>query len=64
MSEIYLITHIICAFILLGFYLAKAESPFLDADFKYWIVSISIIIFVPIFVLLIIVGVTIHQMEQ
>ena len=64
MIEIYLITHVACAFILLGFYIAKAESPFVDADFKYWEVNISITIFVPIFALLMIVGVTIHQMEQ
>ena len=64
MSEIYLITHIICAFILLGFYLAKGESSFVDDDFKYWMASILIVLFVPIFVLLIIVGFNIHEREQ
>lgn len=59
--ETYLLIHVVSSIVCLGFTLAKADSPFVEADRTFWVSSIFFCIILSPVMLLIILGIRLHD---
>jgi hypothetical protein len=58
--QIYLLLHVICFFISLGFALQKSESYSVTADSSYYFWHFLVALIIPVIHILIILGVKLH----
>lgn len=59
----YLIIYVICAFIVLGFQLSKAENPFITVDITFILGVVFCVLIAPI-ALCLIMGSWLHDSQQ
>lgn len=59
--EIYLLVHVMCSIVCIGFTTAKADSGFVETDYTFWGVYIFLGVFLSPIMILMILGVRLHD---